>query len=114
MQTLTKEKTTLLKHLGTTLMRVDNIDLDKLEVEKNKTGIKINYDRFEFTLALNENGKHAFTEMVFSAGYDSNWDNDLVFSSNKYLKSSFLNIAVSSANKQNKIRTKNNSKSCAL
>ena len=79
MQTLTKEKTTLLKHLGTTLMRVDNIDLDKLEVEKNKTGIKINYDRFKFALTLNKNSKHAFTDMVFSADYDSNWDTDIGF-----------------------------------
>ena len=79
MKTLTKEKTTLLKHLGTTLMRVDNIDLDKLEVEKNKTGIRINYARFEFTLTLNENGKHSYTEIIFSDSYNSNWDNDIDF-----------------------------------
>ena len=79
MQTLINEKTTLLKHLGTTLMRVDNINLDKLEVEKEKTWIRINYDRFEFILELNEKGEHSYTEIIFSDNYHSDWDKDIDF-----------------------------------
>ncbi len=76
---MTDEKTALLKYLGTTLMRVDNLDLDKLEVRKNRNGIKIDYGRFNFTLVIDENDNLIFAEMDCSNSYNSNWENDIDF-----------------------------------
>ena len=73
------DKTELIKHLGLTILRVDNLDLEKLKVYCNQFGIKIEYGRFNFVFMPQTNDNNKFCEMSFSNSYNCNWDNNMDF-----------------------------------